>query len=80
MIGWHMEEGHSYLDVENGEVISVSPYHPDYEELSEQIEFGFGVQYLRLPDQKDFDELDWMREFALGLKDRRVGQQADGRH
>lgn len=74
-IGWHMDEGASYLDAESGEVVSVSPLMDDYEELLEEVEEGLGERFLVLPDQSDHDELDWMREFALGLKDRRVGNK-----
>ena len=74
-IGWHMDEGRSFLDVEEGEVISVCRLDDDYEEMCEMIDGGLGERYLALPDQSDFDELDWMREFALGVRDRRVGNK-----
>ena len=75
MIGWHMDGGHSYVDVENGQVVSVSPQMDDYEEMSEEVEEGLGERFLALPDQTDNDELDWMREFALGVRDRRIGNK-----
>jgi hypothetical protein len=74
-IGWHMDEGASYLDTESGEVVSVSPLGDDYEELLEEVGEGLGERFLALPDQSDFDELDWMREYALGVQDRRVGNK-----
>jgi len=74
-IGWHVDEGRSFLDVESGEVVSVSPAQDEYEELCEQIDEGLGERYLALPDQRDYEELDWMREYALGVKDRRVGNK-----
>ncbi|HEY3439136.1 MAG TPA: UPF0158 family protein [Paludibaculum sp.] len=74
-IGWHMDEGRSFLDVESGEVVSVSPMMDDYEEMCEEIDGAMGERYLALPDQSDYDELDWMREYALGVKDRRVGNK-----
>lgn len=74
-IGWHMDEGRSFLDVESGAVVMLSQLDDEYEELAEEIDEGLGERYLALPDQSDYDELDWMREFALGLRDRRVGNK-----
>lgn len=65
--GFSGGEVEHYLDTETGEIVMLHPDMEDAEELREQIDSGFGEQYLAVGKLESRESFQIMEEFVAAL-------------
>jgi hypothetical protein len=64
-----------FLDTETGEILVLSGYSEDYEELSARLDEGLGDRYLRIEPMESHESFRIMEDFAESLTKSRLKTQ-----
>ncbi|MGG1519623.1 UPF0158 family protein [Paenibacillus oryzisoli] len=73
----YIEVFQNYLNVETGEIVTLrsDEKDPEFEELEEQVEEGFGDIYFRIPERESRDGFDDMVDFAETISNARLQEE-----